>query len=95
MPAPIIGAAIIAVATIGGAMYSASEAKSQQKKLLEYQENQVRAAEEKAASAQALASAAASAEVMRKRRAKTQTIMTSPLGVSEANIGFPTLLGGK
>ena len=82
--------------SIGTSMYGAAQEKSQQKKLIEYQEGQVAAAEAKVAGAEKLAAENAVTTLKKKRLAQTNTILTSPLGLSEeANLGLPSLLGGS
>jgi len=77
-------------------IYGASQEAKQQKKLIEYQEGQVAAAEAKVAGAEKLAAENAVTTLKKKRLAQTNTILTSPLGLSEeANLGLPSLLGGS
>jgi glycerol dehydrogenase-like iron-containing ADH family enzyme len=89
-------AAAVAVGTsVGTTAYSSSQEASQQKKLLEAQEGQVAAAEAKVAEADKLAADTAAEKLRKQRLAQTNTILTSPLGVSgEANVGMSKLLGG-
>jgi len=93
----LIGAGIAAAGAVGGSMYSVQAEKTQQKKILADQEAKAAAVEQKAATAEATATEAAKAKVVNKKRALTQTILTSPLGIQDES-GFgtqrPTLLGG-
>jgi len=67
----------------------------QQKDLISFQEGQVTKAEEKAKSAEALATQIAVDKLRKQRLSQTQTILTSPLGVTdEAQTKLPTLFGG-
>lgn len=92
----IIGAAVVASGpAVGTSVYGAAQEKSQQKKLLAAQEDQVKAAEAKVAGAEALANQTAAEKLKKQRLSQTNTILTSPLGVSgEANLGLSKLLGG-
>jgi len=91
----IAGSLIAAGAAVGSSAYAASEEKKQQKKLIDYQEGQVRAAEEKAAAAEKLAIQTAEEKIKRKRRAQAQTIFTSPLGITGTDQpGLKSILGG-
>lgn len=97
----------VSAASIGTSVYQTQEQKKMQKealsfqeeqqtKLLSYQEAQVKAAEEKVASAKALAAQEAKEKIKKRHLSQTQTILTSPLGISdEANLGLSTLLGGS
>jgi len=89
-------AATAAVATsVGTTAYTAAVEKSNQKELLQAQEDAVTAAENKAAAAKSLATQEANNKLKKQRLAQTNTILTSPLGVSdEANVGLGSLLGG-
>jgi hypothetical protein len=103
----LIASTIASAVAIGSTAYATAEEKSQQKKalafqeqqqnkLLSYQESQVKAAEEKVAGAEALGTQQAKDTLKKRRLSQTQSILTSPLGISdEANLGFSTLLGGK
>lgn len=103
----LIAAGVASAATVGTSAYSADQEKKAQKKTLEFQatENQkaldfqtaqVKAAEDKAAAAEELATQEAKDKLKKQRLSQTQTILTSPLGVTDnANLGLSTLLGGK
>lgn len=92
--------------TVGTSMYGAAQEKSQQKKLIAsqeaqqnaafaFQEKQVADAEAKAKGAEKLAAENAAELLKKKRLAQTNTILTSPLGLTgEANVGMSKLLGG-
>jgi hypothetical protein len=99
MPVPQLVATLfataVATAPVAPAVISAqSEAKSQ-KKMLQFQEDQVNAAEAKTKAAEALATQTATEKLKKQRLAQTQTILTSPLGITDqATTGRATLLGG-
>ena len=81
--------------SVGTSMYSASQEAKQQEELLQAQEDAVTAAENKADAAKSLATQEANNKLKKQRLAQTNTILTSPLGVSdEANVGLVSLLGG-
>ena len=93
------GIAGLAAAGIGMGIYSSMKGASQEKKLqkesFEFQENQVKQAEAKVAGAEALATQTAADKLKKQRLAQTNTILTSPLGLTgEANTGLSKLLGG-
>lgn len=104
----VVGAGLMVegVTGVGSSVYAASVEKSQQKKLISaqeeqqnkaiaFQEKQVADAEAKVKGAEKLAAEQAATTLKKKRLAQTQTILSSPLGVtSEANVGMPRLLGG-
>ena len=86
--------ALTAAATVGTAMYSERKAAGRQASLLQFQEGQVAKAEQKAATAETLATQRATETIKKRRRAVTQTVFTSPLGLQEeATIGTRSLLG--
>lgn len=94
------------VATTATSQYSASAERTQQKKALNsqkeesakalaFQEKQVADAEAKVKGAEKLAAEHAATTLKKKRAAMTNTILTSPLGITgDANTKMPTLLGG-
>ena len=98
--------ALTSGAVVGSSMYGAAQEEKQQKKLIEAQEGmqktaldfqtkQVADAEAKVAGAEKLAAEQAATTLKKKRAAQTNTILTSPLGISgEANVGMTRLLGG-
>ncbi len=91
----LIAAAATAATVTGSTVYSSNQEKKSQKSMLQNQENAVRAAEQKAANAEVLATQEATDKVKKRRLAQTQTILTSPLGISEkAQTSLKTLLGG-
>ncbi len=95
MPIPVIAAAITAVASIGTSIYSTREQKKEQEKSLERQAELISTAEAKVKGAEVLAAQEAKDKLRKQRLAQTQTILTSPLGISEnPNLGMKTLLGG-
>ena len=95
MPAVVIGAGIIAAATIGTQAVGAHQEKKQQDKLLQFQLDQTAKAEAKAAQADVLANQAAEDKIRKRRLAQTKTILTTPLGVlSDPLIGQKTLTLG-
>ena len=88
-------AATAAVATsVGTTAYTAAVEKSNQKKLLQAQEDAVTKAEDKAAAAKSLASQEASEKLKKQRLAQTNTILTSPLGVTGEATTTSNTLGG-
>ena len=91
----ILGSLAIAGATVGTSAYGSSQENKRQKKILNAQEEQVRAAEDKARGAEALVAQDAADKIKKQRLRQTQTILTSPLGIQEdAEVGTKTLLGG-
>jgi len=95
--AALIGVmALSSAATIATTQYNANQQRIDQKKILDDQNNKATAYESKMAGADAAAKAAADAKIIAKKRAVTQTILTSPLGAADdAGTGAkPTLLGG-
>jgi len=93
----IIGATMATVGAVGGSVYAASEEKKGQKKILAAADQKQKEMEDKANAAEALAAE----EAKRKRAAKyagqTQTILTSPLGITDetgAEVKKPIILGG-
>jgi hypothetical protein len=93
----LIGAAVASAAAIGSSMYAAQAEKTAQKKAVAHQEDKANQLEAKIATAEVVATQAAKDKVVAKRRAVTQTILTSPLGVMEdssSGLQRPTLLGG-
>lgn len=97
----IIGASIAAAATAASAASSASSAakeRKQQANMVNDANQKQKDLESKAAGAQAAALQAASDKVKAKKQGVTQTILTSPLGVTDASdqsgMVRPTLLGG-
>lgn len=96
--ASALASALAVTVTAGPTVQSQSQAKSEkksQKSLLQAQADQVRVAEEKAQAAETLASATALEEVKKRRRAQSNTILTSPLGSTNmAQTQKARLLGG-
>lgn len=91
---------------VGTSLYTSSQEAKEQKKLQEAafqrqdtltaaQEAKAAAAEQAAKNAEILAAEEAATTLKKKRMAQTQTILTSPLGVTEAaNTKGKSLLGG-
>lgn len=91
----IIGTTIAAGAVVGTSMYGAAQEKKAQKKTLDFQQEQVSKAEAAAKGAEALATETATETLKKRRLARTQTILTRPLGIlEEATTGKTFLLGG-
>ena len=90
----LIGTAIASTAAIGSSMYASTQEKKSQKSMLQAAQDKERAAEEAAKNAEKLASEQAMEDIKKRRRAQTQTILTSPLGAGVIGSGQPkTLLG--
>jgi negative regulator of sigma E activity len=94
------GAAIAGVtAAVAGGVYStvssaaqAEQEKKSQQEALDFQAQQVAAAEAKVKGAEALASQTAADKLKKQRLSQTQTILSSPLGITEnANVTKTTL----
>jgi len=91
----IVGALIATGGVVGSSAYQAKEEKKAQKKMIEYQEEQVAKAETKAKQAQSLATQEADVKAKRYRLSQTKTILTSPLGLKDnPTVGTKNLLGG-
>ena len=85
---------ISTIATIGIQISGAKSEKKSQKSMLQAAQDKERAAEEAAKNAEKLASEQAMEDIKKRRRAQTQTILTSPLGAGAITSGQPkTLLG--
>jgi hypothetical protein len=89
-----VAAAAATGISMGTAAYTSSQEAKQQKKLLQAQEDAVKAAENKAAAAKSLASQEASEKLKKQRLAQTNTILTSPLGVTGEATTTSNTLGG-
>jgi len=94
MPPIIIAAGIVATASVGTGMYQSAQEKKQQKKTLNFQEEQVRKAEAAAANADILAAQAAKDKIKKQRLMQTNTILTSPLGIQDEAGTLKSVLGG-
>lgn len=79
----LIGAGLATAGAVGSSVYQASEEKKSQKKILQAAEDKAAATEAAAKKAKSDAAQAAKDTLTAKRRAATQTILTSPLGVDD------------
>lgn len=89
-----VAAGVVAGISYGTAAYSAGQEDKRQKKLLAAQDANVQRAEKKAASAKSLAAQESADKMKKQRMAQTDTILTSPLGISEEATVGATTLGG-
>lgn len=90
----LIGALIAGTtASIGTSVYSAAQEKKNTKSLIAAQEKAVADAEAKAKAAKSLASQEAAETLKKQRLAQTQTILTTPLGISDEATTAKTTLG--
>lgn len=94
----LIGAAMASAAAVGGSAMAAHQERVSQKKILASADAKQKEMQERADAAAAMADAAAKQKRAAKYAAQTQTVLTSPLGLTDAitagGIQRPTLLGG-
>ena len=96
MADPIIAATILAVTSAGTSVSESKSSAKRYKSIAQAQEDRVKEAEIQASLADQEASEQARAQLVQKRRAQTQTILTSPLGILESpTVGKKTLLGSS